>query len=97
MTTECLDECDGSMSCECQECANAMEEMIRWGHFTECPKHSDWCQCPKCITHEVLCQCNPCRKEKAEMRLFGHFVPTKEWEETKSTGEELEEKIRELY
>jgi len=57
MTTECLDECNGSVLCECPECASAREEMIE----------------------------------------FGHFVPTKEWEETKSTGEELEKKIKELY
>jgi len=49
--------CDGSVLCECPECDNAREEMIRWGHF----------------------------------------VPTKEWEETRSTSEELEKKIKELY
>ena len=49
--------CDGSILCECPECANAREEMIRWGHF----------------------------------------VPTKEWEESRPTGEELEEKLKELY
>jgi len=56
--------CDGSVLCECQECANAREEMVK----------------------------------------FGHWVPTKEWEENasgatggKPTGEDLEEKLNELY
>jgi len=36
-------------------------------------------------------------KNREEMVKFGHFVPTKEWEESRSTGEELEKKIKELY
>ena len=57
-----------------------------------------------CTIHNILhfSYCKEC--EEAEMIKFGHFVPTKEWEENASganvgklTGEELEEKLKELY
>jgi len=53
-------------------------------------KHAAWCG-------QIAVECPQCTKEKEEMIKYRHFVPTKEWEETRSTGEELEEKLRELY
>ena len=53
-------------------------------------EHAAWCG-------QIDVECPQCSKEREEMIKFGHFVSTKEWEESKPTGEELEKKIKELY
>jgi len=56
-----------------------------------------YCNCVEDEEFCVCCMCPICKRDKEEMVKYGHWVPTKEWGKNKPTGEELEEKIRELY